>query len=207
MKNNMTLGIALIIIGLASIIVGVVVLNKKDNTPVTTPQEKTSVEPIEKEKPKEPSDKEKGIDFEKFVVQKFSKKYFSVAEWTSDKYVNGIYAESNNHPDLTMRFQFHEINKSFAVECKFRSDYYKDGVEWCKEPQLEKYRKYESDKNLKVFIIIGVGGVASEPAELFIIPLDKIATTFLSKSFLSSYKKDNFKEANFFYEYEKEVLK
>jgi len=72
MKNNMTLGITLIIIGIVSIIVGVIVLNKKENTPVA-PTEKLSIAPIEKESPKTPSDKEKGDDFEKYVVQKFSK--------------------------------------------------------------------------------------------------------------------------------------
>lgn len=207
MKNNMTLGITLIIIGLASIIVGVVVLNKKENTSVTTPQEKISVEPIEKEKPKEPSDKEKGDDFEKFVVQKFSKKYFKVSDWTSDKFVNGVYAESNSNPDFTMRFQWKDVDKSFGVECKYRSEYYKNGIECCTERQLANYKKYESDKNQKVFIIIGVGGVASDPVELFIIPLNKIASTFLGKDFLSRYKKENFKEANLFYDYEKDMLK
>ena len=202
----MTLGITLIIIGIVSIIVGIVVINKKENT-LVAPIEKLSVTPIEKESPKAPSGKKKGDDFEKFVVQKFSKKYFTVIEWTSDKYVNGVYAESNNHPDLVMRFQWLENTTSFGVECKYRSEYYKNGVEWCTERQLEKYRKYESNKNQKVFIIIGIGGVASDPAELFIIPLNKIASTFLGKDFLNRYKKENFKEANLYFDYHTSMLK
>jgi uncharacterized membrane protein YebE (DUF533 family) len=47
--------------------------------------------------------KKKGNDFEKYVVEKFSKKYFKLKEWAGDKYVNGTYAETTLHPDLVLQ--------------------------------------------------------------------------------------------------------
>lgn len=35
-----------------------------------------------------------GLDFEKFVVQKFDKKYFDIRNWAGDKFVEGRYADT-----------------------------------------------------------------------------------------------------------------
>lgn len=140
-------------------------------------------------------------------MQKFSKNYFSILEWTGDKYVNGSYSQSNTHPDLVLKFKFKDIDTDFAVECKYRGDYFKNGIEWCTNRQLENYRSYAKEKNRTVFVVIGVGGEASAPEELFIIPLADISENFLSKSFLNGYRKGNFKESNMFYDYEANQLK
>ncbi len=205
----MTLGITLIIIGVLAIIVGIIIINQKETPLAETHKIINGPTPTQQEKPHKDtqSDLQKGHDFEGYVIQKFAKKYFTLADWRSDKSVNGMYPESNSNPDFTMRFQWHDVNTTFAVECKYRSDYYKNGVEWCTERQLEKYRKYESNKNQKVFIIIGIGGEASDPSELFIIPLNKIAGTFLGKDFLNKYKKEHFKEANMYFDTHTEVLR
>jgi len=49
--------------------------------------------------------KKNGDDFEKFVVQKFDKKYFTIKEWAGDKYVNGKYAETTSQPDILFEFK------------------------------------------------------------------------------------------------------
>jgi len=152
-------------------------------------------------------DKEKGDNFEKYIVQKFSTKYFSILEWAGDKFVKGKYAETTLQPDLKIRFKYSEISIDFAVECKYRSDYYKNGVEWCSERQLQNYKKFAIEKNMPVFIAIGISGLATEPNELFIIPLDKIETNFLSKEFLSKFRKLNFKDNNLFFDSKTNTLK
>lgn len=204
-KTTMTAGIILTIVGILATISGIVLIRKSTSPTLQT----THSEIIKDEKPIQEtiSDKQKGDDFEKYVVQKFSKNYFSVLEWTGDKYVNGTYAQSNTHPDLAFKFKFKDIDSDFAVECKYRSDYYKNGVEWCTNRQLENYRNYAKDKQRAVFAVIGIGGTAADPEELYIVPLTEISDIFLSKSFLSKYKKDKFKDANMFYDYESGRLK
>ena len=41
----------------------------------------------------------KGLEFEEYVVSRFSRKYFSLNEWRSDKFSNDVYPESNTYPD------------------------------------------------------------------------------------------------------------
>ena len=152
-------------------------------------------------------DKEKGDNFEKYIVQKFAKKYFTIVEWAGDKFVNGKYAETTLQPDLKIKFKYNDISVDFAVECKYRTDYYKNGIEWCSERQFQNYKKFSIEKNTIVFVAIGISGLATEPNELFIIPLDKIETNFLPKEFLSKFRKLNFKDNNLFFDNKTNILK
>lgn len=204
-KTTMTVGIILTIVGVLITLSGIVLI-KRSNTS-TLPSTQIETTPTEKPIQAISSDKQKGEDFEKYVVQKFSKNYFSILEWTGDKYVNGSYSQSNTHPDLALKFKFKDVDTDFAVECKYRSDYYKNGIEWCTSRQLENYRNYAKEKSRTVFVVIGVGGEASAPGELFVIPLTDISENFLPKSFLNSYRKENFKESNMFYNYEQGSLR
>ena len=151
--------------------------------------------------------KNKGNEFEKFVVQKFNKKYFKIMEWAGDKYVNGIYAETTTQPDLRIKFTFHEMDKEFAVECKYRSYYFKDGIDWAKDNQRRNYQNYSEAKGIVTFIVIGVGGTADNPEELFIVPLQDLRSNFISKSDLQGYKKSDFNTNKFFFEPQTGILK
>gem|GEM_PF-817554 len=142
--------------------------------------------------------KEKGDDFEKYIVQKFSNKYFTIIEWAGDKFIDGKYAGTTLHPDLKIKFKHKDIAVDFAVECKYRTDYYKNGIEWCSERQLLNYKKFAIEKNIVVFIAIGISGLATEPNELYIIPLEKIETVFLSREFLSKFRKSDKNKGLFF---------
>ncbi len=200
-KNKMILSIVLIFVGVSMTILGIVFLSRsseKISEDIVTPT---------KEIPETIPDKQKGDDFEKYIVQKFSKIYFSIVEWTGDKYVDGMYAKSNTNPDLTLRFKMKDIETDFAIECKYRSDYYKNGVEWCTEQQLQNYKTFAKDKEIGVFVAIGVGGLATAPEELFIIPLTEITGNFVNKSFLNQYKKEKLKDSNLFYDYQSGRLK
>jgi len=144
-------------------------------------------------------DKEKGDDFEKYIVQKVSEKYFMVLEWAGDKYVNGIYAKTTTQPDLKMRFKLKDIEVDFAVECKYRSNFPENGVVWCSENQFKNYRDFANEMKMPVFLALGIAGSASQPEELFLVPLDEVETVLLSRSFLKNYKKWNFKDNDLFF--------
>jgi hypothetical protein len=144
--------------------------------------------------------KEKGNEFEKFVVQKFNRKYFKIIEWTGDKYINGIYAETSTQPDLRIKFSLYEIEKEFAVECKYRSYYYKGGIDWAKGNQRSNYQNYSEAKGIVTFVVIGVGGKPDNPDELFIVPLQELKSDFIGQTDLAQYIKKDFNENKFFFE-------
>lgn len=149
--------------------------------------------------------KKNGDDFEKFVVQKFDKKYFTIKEWAGDKYVKGNYAKTTSQPDLLLEFKLREKSSELSIECKWRKNYYKNGVEFAKKEQLERYKEFQKEKNIPVFIAIGVGGKGNSPEQLYIIPLQEITTNFLSMNELKKYEKKM--DSNFFFDSETNQLK
>jgi len=133
--------------------------------------------------------KKKGDDFEKYIAQKFNKKYFTIKEWAGDKYVNGVYANTTTQPDLLLETNFSQKNRCFSVECKWRQYLYKGGVEFGKEDQFKRYKNYEETKKIPVFLAIGVGGKASAPENLYIVPLKAIKSNFIHITEMKKYEK------------------
>ena len=144
--------------------------------------------------------KKSGDDFEKYVVQNFSKKYFTVKEWAGDKYVNGVYAETTQHPDLLMELSSHGVKHLLSVECKWRKEFHNDFIQFANEAQLKRYKKYEKDNGIPVFIALGVGGTPSKPAQLFVIPLRSLRKVHVHKDQLEDHQKDV--DAEFYYDHE-----
>jgi len=149
--------------------------------------------------------KKNGDDFEKFVVQKFDKKYFTIKEWAGDKYVNGTYAETTPQPDLLLEFSLKQKTSEFSVECKWRQNLYRNGVEFAKKVQFERYKNFQENKKVPVFIAIGIGGKGISPEKLYIVPLKEIDNNFIHIKKLKEYEKKV--NSNFFFDFEKKELK
>lgn len=148
--------------------------------------------------------KKNGIDFEKFIIQKFNKKYFKIKEWAGDKYINGIYAETTPQPDIRVELRINSQRYEFAVECKWRKKLYKGGVEFATEAQIERYRRFQDEMKIPVFIAIGIGGKGLAPEDLYLVPLSKVDSNFIPLSKLKNYKKNI--NTNFYFDIERNVL-
>jgi hypothetical protein len=149
--------------------------------------------------------KKSGNDFEKFIVQKFDKKYYIIKNWAGDKYVNGRFAETTPQPDLLIELKQKEGNKLFAVECKWRKNERNESFEFATNEQLDRYRKYETEHKIPVFVAIGMGGEGSAPKQLFIIPLKRLKYNFITIDYLKQFEKQIDKE--FFFDKEVGILR
>jgi hypothetical protein len=146
-----------------------------------------------------------GDDFEKYIVKKFDRQYFRIKNWAGDKYVEGRYAETTPQPDLMMEFHLKGESYPFSVECKWRKNDRNESFEFASETQLERYRKFESEKKIPVFVVIGLGGEAAEPEHLYIIPLKRLKYNFITLEYLEQFKKNM--ETEFFFDKETGDLK
>ena len=146
-----------------------------------------------------------GLDFEKFVVQKFDKKYFAIRNWAGDKFVEGRYADTTTQPDIQLSLKLGANSYPFAVECKWRSDPKGDWVQFANEGQIERYKAFAKQENIPVFIVLGVGGKAANPNELYILPIQNLTKPFLHKDSMGKYRKKI--DADFFYDQESENLR
>jgi hypothetical protein len=117
----------------------------------------------------------KGYLFEQFVVSLFVSEYFTLLEWRSDKYINGIYPLTCQFPDLEYYFESQTESLHFAVECKWRKYFVRENFDWSKKEQLENYKQFEKISEIPVFMILGVGGEENNPNEVYVVPLRDIA--------------------------------
>jgi len=151
---NQLLAYILILIGIGCLGTGIYILASHKEKPVVNEltvnksdeELRHRIQPLNFDE----ENRKKGNDFEKFVVQKFDRKYFALQEWRSDKYVNGIYAASNQLPDLEINFRKGNINDSFAVECKWRKGYYDNSIKWAEYYQLSNYKNYAKRLQIQV---------------------------------------------------------
>ncbi len=193
----------LIVVGLVCLIAGIILsvhalhadenLTNIDNAVCNetvkaevSPQPTVQTEPSSGDENDE--NRKKGVEFEEYVVSRFSKKYFSLKEWRGDKCSNGNYAESNTYPDMEWTFTLHENTYRFAVECKWRANFNTEhNVRWSYKDQMDRYRRFASEKNMPVFVVLGIGGIPSNPAEVYVVPLASIHHVELSNSWLKNY--------------------
>jgi hypothetical protein len=131
----------------------------------------------------------KGDDFERFVVDLFDEKYFSIVQWTTDMTrKHSRFVESDNGPDLVLRNR--HTNEIFCVECKFRSKLFRGKLRWSTPKQLGRYRVFEDNNETPFYVVIGLGGKARKPKRMFCIPLNKIKFPVLSPEFLEKFERN-----------------
>jgi len=141
-------------------------------------------------------EKKKGDDFEKFIIKKFNKKFFTIKQWAGDKYVEGIFSEKTQQPDIIVEFNLGNYSKKVAIECKYRSSIFKGSVQFSYDDQLKRYKEFEQKEHTDVYIALGIGGKASNPEALYLIPLKSQDEPFITKHDLVKYKKETW--ANFY---------
>jgi hypothetical protein len=211
--SNTLVGFLMITGGLIVASGGIVVLMRRppESPVVTNLSPKSNPTPAHTSakvaEPLKPADR--GTEFEKWVVQRFSRDFFKIKEWRGDKYVDGSYAESSLNPDLEIEFYMGEIRKPFAVECKWRQGYdqgVKPYIEWASDRQIENYRNFAQTKAVPVFVVIGIGGEPNNPADVFVVNLNSLRYPKATAEYLAPFRRKN-KEHGFYFDYESPALK
>jgi len=152
-------------------------------------------------------EEDNGRVFEEFILNKFPKDKFNLIEWKSDKEDHshlrqGFGSQRNtddrkkNMPDLQLELKLESEKYPFAVECKWRNDFWKGIIEWARDAQISSYQEFQVSKDIPVFIALGVGGTPSDPRDLFIIPLSHLYKSILTEDWLKKYKRES--RDNFF---------
>ncbi len=136
----------------------------------------------------------KGEEFQDYVRSRlFPQEEYVCLAITPDYQANKSgFVESSKEPDF--KFRSKRSQREFFVETKYRTDYYNGAIEWCKPYQLRRYKMI--DKTTPVYLVLGVGGRAASPDEIFLMPLKDIKYSRLFPSFLSKYRLSNHQPAN-----------
>jgi hypothetical protein len=124
----------------------------------------------------------KGEEFEQYLRDFiFPERHYHLEHRSHDYSTNrSDYVADSLDPDFV--FVSVKGEKMFFVEAKYRSKFYDDAVEWCKLYQLKRYK--EANKELPVFIALGVGGTPDFPDHLYVFPVKHTKYIKLFKSVL-----------------------
>jgi hypothetical protein len=119
-------------------------------------------------------DLRKGYLFELYIRKLFNERNFKVLDHrnslaTGDKQLPASYFSL---PDLELLFIRNNTYR-LAVECKWRQKSFQLTPK--EQEKIRKYKKYQREENITVFIAIGIGGEPSNPEKLFVTPLDYIS--------------------------------
>ncbi|NOR74451.1 MAG: hypothetical protein GQ525_04775 [Draconibacterium sp.] len=123
-------------------------------------------------------------------MQKFDKRYFKLKEWAGDKYINGVYAETTQHPDLMLELKANGELHPFSVECKWKRYSKTNDIQFCSKDQFKRYKEFEANKNLPVFIALGIGGKGISPDNIYVVPLRFLNSNIMPTKTLDKFKRD-----------------
>lgn len=125
----------------------------------------------------------KGREFEDYVLEQLgiaNNDRLTLKEWRGDKSLPGVYPEGNSNPDLVLEYD----GRPFAIECKWRSHMPKDiSKELLPPARVALFAKYSQENKLPVFLLLGIGGLPSDPDLLLLAPMeDNLSLNTLNKS-------------------------
>jgi hypothetical protein len=132
---------------------------------------------------------QKGNQFEAHVSRLFLENDFTLLYVTTRRDdLNGRYNEAALNPDFKFKHLF--SGHEFWVECKWRSQSINGSLEWCKDYQFKRYKEFqEGNRPFKVYVLIGLGGQASNPNRMFCMPLDDVRYPMIYPSIYEKYER------------------
>lgn len=139
----------------------------------------------------------KGTEFERFVVQRFDRTYFTLVEWRSDKNVDGIFPIMSKFPDLEFYFETQTESCHLAIECKWREYLHEDCISF-NESHLEYYKHYQAITGYPTYIVFGLGNVPSFPKHVYIFRLSDIKGDKLHDFEIEKYRRHRPHDSFFF---------
>lgn len=172
--------------------------SRKKSDEVKVQEEKVEENVVTEEQLQEQKKEEnfkKGTDFENYVLSLFPENAFSMIQRAiSFDPVSGRRLEGCLNPDFKLRDK--QTGSIFWVECKYRSHPNADkSIDWCTYEKMMKYKDIRNKTNLKVYVMLGVGGDASNPRDLYCFDLDDMK---YNKMFQSVYMRYNIDKKSFY---------
>ncbi len=123
----------------------------------------------------------KGRKFEIFFAKQLLEvsNDFEILQWTSDKGVeNGIKVKNNGDPDFLISYKG---QKQFAVECKYRGGLFDPDedvkprrVSWGAEYQAKRYKLYQRENRVPVFVALALKGEPDLPEKCYLVELKQL---------------------------------
>jgi hypothetical protein len=127
---------------------------------------------------------EQSVGFTAFAELLFDPLYFrfmKISRLTND---DGVI-----YPDFQLEFANKETKAVFAVACLYQPFIADKQVMVVTAKQLDSYNRFQDEKGLNVYVLLGVAGQPDNPKEIYCIPLNKISNMATPYADLQPYRK------------------
>ncbi len=145
--------------------------------------------------------------FEQWVINHTHPRFWTMHDKRLEPGRDAATGEAGTAPRLLFSVKKDHTEEHVALACSWSSDFDPDQrLQWTTEEQMRHCRQYERDGRAHVFAVIGVGGSPADPADLFILPLNALASPFAGKDLLQTFLHRS-KSGYFYYNFEKGRLR
>jgi hypothetical protein len=130
-----------------------------------------------------------GKEFEEYVVSLFPSAEWEIEDRSSDtSHTMGRRILGDVAYDWIIRHR--PTSHRCILQCKYRSRFFRNGVEWAKSYQMRNYKDFQRSKAYDYYVILGVGGASKQPDHLYAIRLQRLDSTFVRRRELEPYARD-----------------
>jgi len=126
-----------------------------------------------------------GLLFEQLIVSFLKdRNRFSLLSWTGDKYVQGIFDQTNMDPDLHIQQIINNQAIDYYIECKWHHFWQRGETDYFYEmrpDQLARYRAFQRKNRRKVLVAYAYGRTGDNPRGIYLIPLNAFHNARITK--------------------------
>lgn len=127
--------------------------------------------------------------FEGFVVALFDPHYFTLKRYARQTVYAGSERQLDFAPTLAFEFRNKEAEAGLAIECIFIPKLASRQILAYSANQINRYREFEEESGMEVYIVVGLEGDANDPKELFLIPSTALREGYLGYQDLQPFRK------------------
>lgn len=127
--------------------------------------------------------------FESFVITLFDPMIFQYRRIQPDRISDGKVFVGERGPDFVCEFSHKGVQATFGVKCQYYKLPDTREVQLFSPSQQQTIRRFEDEKGMKVYYVLGFGGRPDDPKELYLLPSDAIKREFVHKTALRHYSK------------------
>lgn len=127
--------------------------------------------------------------FEAFVITLFDPLYFRHRRPRPEKVLAGSRSEGETVPDLEFDFNKNETRVTFAIKCVYYKRAMVNELQLFSAERQQAFRRFEEERNMDLYYIIGMGGRPDDPRELYLVPARAIRSEYITKAALKPYGK------------------
>lgn len=130
--------------------------------------------------------------FEEYIAGLFDPARFKVKKFCTENISKAPANSPKPHPELEFDFSNSGHNHQFAIHCTWNHSFFniqnETGIFWARKSQIRNYNNYQKNKATPVWVAIGIGGIPSNPEQLYMARLSELKEKFIPVSELEVYK-------------------